>query len=202
MPPTLGYVHDARSFSYRNAASGRYVSDREVRRALDGALSANADRMRGLADALRERRISLAEWQTQMMREIKNVHLWGAAASRGGWAQMTPADYGRAGQRIREQYAFLRARAEAIATGAQALDGSLNARAAMYAHAGRATYHATETREMELRGMTEQRSERDAADSCEDCIEAEALGWQPIGTITPIGERICRAHCRCLFVFR
>jgi hypothetical protein len=202
VPPTLGYTYDAKSYSYRHAGSGRFVSSSEVRRAIDGALDANAARMRGLADALRERRISLADWQTQMMREIKNVHLWGAALSRGGWSQMTPADYGRVGQRIRVQYEFLRKRAGAIATGAQALDGSLNARAALYAYAGRATFHATETREMELRGMTEERSVRDAADSCDDCVSAEAQGWQPIGTLPLPGERECRGHCLCSLEFR
>jgi CubicO group peptidase (beta-lactamase class C family) len=201
-PATLRWEYDSRSYSYRDARTGRYLSNRDVRKALDATLVAPAGRARALAEALRERRISLAEWQTQMMREIKTVHLWGAATAKGGWAQLTPADYGRVGQRIREQYAYLRTRAEAIATGAQALDGNFVSRMELYGLAGRATYHATETREMELRGMTEERSVRGDGDSCAGCVAAAALEWQPIGSVVPVGQRNCLSRCRCWLIFR
>ena len=43
---------------------------------------------------------------------------------------------------------------------------------------------------------------RHLADSCDDCIAMEQLGWQPIGTLIPIGDRQCRGNCGCTLRFR
>lgn len=195
------YTWDARSASYRGAR-GRFVSAQQVREGLDDALDAASARMRALAVQLRERRITLREWQTAMMREVKNVHLYSAAAAKGGWNQMTPADYGRAGQRIRAQYAFLNARAAKIASGEQKLDGSLDRIAAMYGQAGRGTYHVVERREMEARGNDQERNVRGARDSCPGCLEATARGWVGIGELVPVGERDCMTSCRCRIIYQ
>ena len=195
------YTWDTKSASYRGAR-GRFVSAREVRDGLDGALEAASHRMRGLAGDLRERRISLADWQTSMAREVKNVHLYSAAAAKGGWNQMTPADYGRAGQRIRAEYAYLNARAVKIASGEQALDGSLERIAAMYGQAARGTYHAVEKLEQEIRGADQERNVRGARDSCAGCLAQTARGWVGIGELVPIGTRDCMTACRCLIEYR
>ena len=78
-----------------------------------------------------------------MMPEIKMSHLANAAAAKGGWDQMSQADYGRAGQAIRAQYDYLNKFAQQVADGTQKLDGTLTRRAQMYAEAGRDTYEAT-----------------------------------------------------------
>jgi hypothetical protein len=199
--PDPGYRYNAKAYSYVDS-QGRFLSRTEVRDTLDNALANNGRLMRDLTQQLRDGRITLADWQAQVAREVKNVHLYSAAAAKGGWAQMTPADYGRAGQRIEAQYRFLRGFAEDIASGKQPLNLRALERAALYSEAGRNTFHHTEEREMELRGMTEEHSRRHPADSCEDCIEQEELGWQPIGEAVPIGERQCRVRCRCTMDYR
>jgi hypothetical protein len=199
--PTPPYRFNARAYSYTDAR-GQFVSRRAVRDALDEALSANTGRMRALAEALRDGRLSIAEWQVQMAREVKNAHLYSAAAAKGGWQNMTPADYRRVGQRIREQYAFLNAFAAQVASGQQAMDGRMVARAELYGQAGRATYHHVERGEMEVRGMTEESSVLHPADSCDECIAEADAGWQPIGTLTPVGERACLGRCRCTLDYR
>ena len=65
---------------------------------------------------------------------------------------MSQADYGRAGQRIREQYDYINRFAQQVASGEQKLDGTLTRRAQMYAEAGRNTYEATVWAEMKKRG--------------------------------------------------
>lgn len=199
--PTPPYRFNARAYSYIDAR-GRFVSRLAVRNALDEALAANTGRVRALTEALRDGRLSIADWQLQMAREIKNAHLYSAAAAKGGWQNMTPADYGRAGQRIRAQYAFLNAFAAQVASGEQARDGRMVARAELYGQAGRNTYHLTERGEMEVRGMTEESSILHPADSCDECIAEAEAGWQPIGTLTPVGERVCLGRCRCTFDYR
>jgi hypothetical protein len=199
--PDPGYKYNAKAYSYVDP-QGRFLSRTDVRDTLDNALKNNGTLLRDLTQQLRDGRISIADWQTAMAREIKNVHLYSTAAARGGWANMTPTDYGRAGQRIEAQYRFLRGFAEDVASGKQPLNGRALQRAVMYSEAGRNTFHHVERREMEVRGMTEEHSRRHPADGCEECIEQEELGWQPIGEAVPIGERLCLTKCRCTMDYR
>ena len=195
------YTYDARAYSYRDGA-GRFVSDRQVREALDGALDAHTKTVRALGESLRAGRISVAEWQTGMARAIKNAHLYSAAAARGGWQNMTPADYGRAGQKIRAQYGYLRDFAAQIVDGRQPLDGRFLQCVDLYGQSGRVTYHATERREMEVRGMTEERNVLHPSDHCPGCVDESARGWVPIGSLVPIGSRDCRTRDRCTVAYR
>ena len=148
-----------------------------------------------------------------MMQEIRLSHLANAALAKGGPDQMTPADNGRAGQAIREQYDYLNKFAQQVASGKQKLDGTLTRRAQMYAEAGRDTYEATVWAEMKKRGLTLVRSVLHAKDSCttngkstSGCIEEARKGFVPIDAkppagITRIGGRTCRTNCRCSLEF-
>jgi hypothetical protein len=196
-----GFRYNARAYSYVDP-QGRFLSRAQVRDTLDNALANNGLVMRDLTQQLRDGKIRLADWQTAVAREVKNVHLYSTAAAKGGWANMTPADYARAGQRIEAQYRFLRGFAEDVASGKQPLNGAALSRAVMYSEAGRNTFHHVERQEMEIRGMTEERSVIHPADSCEDCIEQDEAGWQPIGEAVPIGERQCLTRCRCTMDYR
>jgi hypothetical protein len=71
-----------------------------------------------------------------MRRHVKNVNLNAIALERGGWANLTPSDFGRVGQIVREQYGYLRGFANDIASGKQRLDGTLGTRAKLYSQAG------------------------------------------------------------------
>jgi hypothetical protein len=195
------YRYSDAAYAYVDAR-GRFLSSREVREALDGALASVTARTRALAVDLRERRISLADWQLGMMREMKAAHLYGAAAARGGWQNMTPADYGRVGQQLRQQYEYLRAFGADILSGKQRMDGTLASRAELYGQSGRVTYHEVEKREMQVRGRTEERNVRHPSDHCEGCQRETARGWVPLGSLAPVGSRDCRTRDRCTIEYR
>lgn len=196
-----GFKYNARAYSYVGP-DGRFLSRTAVRDTLDNALANNAKVVRDLTQQLQDGRITLAAWQTGMAREIKNVHLYSAAAARGGWAQMTPAAYARVGERVEVQYRYLMRFAEQIASGEQPLNGRAITRAMMYSEAGRNTFHRVEREEMGVRGMTEERSILHANDSCEGCLEQADLEWQPLGEAAEIGERDCLTRCRCTMDYR
>jgi len=189
---------------YRDGASGRLVPYARVRGFLDSALESAGKRMDALASQLRAGQIDPITWEVRMRREVKVVSTYSGAAAKGGWAQMTEADYGRVGRYVQDQYRFLRGFLRDIETGKQPLNGTVNARSKLYAEAGRPLYHLIEKAEMLVRGNTERRSLRHSRDSCMGCVAAAARGWLPINdkSQTEIGQRDCRTRDRCSWEYR
>ena len=175
---------------------GRFVASSTVRRELDRYLD-TADPARALAEALRGRQLSVADWETAMRRHVKNTHLNAVALERGGWANMRPQDYGRVGQIVREQYGYLHRFAEQVASGEQRLDGTLGRRASLYTQAGRESYYRSKQANLQP-DITMVRSIKHARDSCRDC---EALNgkWFRVGdpAYSLPGRRQCNKNCLC-----
>ena len=180
-------------------AHGRFVSRAALRAEVDAALQSATARARGLAEQLRTGQIPLEEWELAMRALSKEVHLYSAAAARGGWAQLSADDTGRVGRIVRDEYRWLRGFREEIEDGLP-LDGRFSVRTELYAQAGRETFHKTE-RQAELeRGNTLERSILGAADHCEgagSCVEQRDRGWVLIGTLIAIGRRLCGRRCKC-----
>jgi hypothetical protein len=131
-------------------------------------------------------------------RQIKNTHINAIALERGGFNNLGPADYGRAGQRIREQYGYLSRFASQIADGTQKLDGTLDYRLRLYAQAGRETFYRSQLAHITPGGPTHLRSKRNVRDSCKDCIELDGRVYA-IGdpSFRVPGQRQCLSNCRC-----
>lgn len=150
-----------------------------------------------LADDLRARRMSLVEWRLEMQTVIKHTHLGAAELAMGGRAQMTPADYGRVGQIVREQYGFLEGWVQEIVSGSAPLDGRLGQRARLYVAAARPTYVTIRTHDLRESGFDQERSILTDAEHCGECVSEDAKGWQPIGDMISIGSRTCRVLDKC-----
>ena len=187
---------------YVDLSTGRFVAFTEVRAALEYNIQASNLEIERITQALLNGQISLDAWQTSMMEQIKIAHINAACAARGGWAQMTPADWGFVGRQIRTQYDFLRNFVNDIQTGKQALNGKLLIRAGMYGDASRSMFEDMRRRVEELvYGMEEEMRVLGVADHCPDCLD-NAGKWAPIGTLPRIGESVCRTRCHCRFRFR
>ena len=182
---------------YRDTLTGRYVPSATVRRELDRYLDASDDAARALARALRNREVSLADWELGMRRQIKNVHLNAVALERGGWQNLTPRDYGRAGQIIREQYGYLKNFGVEIASGKQRLDGTLDWRANLYSEAGRNSFYRSMHANIKAE-ITHVQSVLHARDNCRGCLDL-AGRWFRIGdpAYKLPGNRDCLHNCRC-----
>lgn len=200
--PASRYQWNAKASRYVDRRDGRFVPRAKIRAAIDRAIRAENKRMVTLAEQMRSREIGVNEWQTGMRRNIKNVHLYSAAAARGGWAQMTPADYGRVGGQVADQFRYLDKFVGQVDKGLK-LDGRFISRVELYSEASRTTYEATLTREMEEHnGMTEEKNILHPADHCQECLGLADLGWVPIGSTPPIGKRQCGNRCKCTKAFR
>ena len=182
---------------YRDTRTGRFVPAATVRRELDVYIDASDDAARALTKALRNRELSLADWELAMRREIKRTHLNAIALERGGWSNLRPADFGRVGQIIREQYAYLRRFAQQIADGTQKLDGRAEVRAQLYTSAGRSSWYASHDANMSAT-VTHHGSIRTKRDSCWQCIDLDGRVFK-IGdpAFVEPGRRICNHRCGC-----
>lgn len=187
---------------YVDLSTGRFVRFSDVRDALDVVMDASAIRMNNITQQLVDGNVSLAEWQSGMMEQIKIAHTAAGASARGGWAQMSQADWGATGRMIRSQYEKLQGFAEQIADGTQLLNGHALMRADLYADAPRGTFEEMRRRYERLsNGMQFERRILGEADHCDDCLDAADEGWQPIGTLPAIGDSVCLTRCHCTFEY-
>ena len=201
--PEFTYTYDPRlkGGSYRNDQTGRIVSLVEVREALDTAVDSSIDGTKQLAGLLRERKINIAEWQTQMRNMIKSTQINAALIANGGYDSMSPADWGRVGQRIKVQYQELDSFAKQVENGIP-LDGRFVVRCTLYNDAAIPTYE--EFARLKFRAtFDEERNILDpGAKHCEGCLEEAAKDWVPIGELVPIGGRDCLTRDRCMLEYR
>lgn len=203
-PLTPQFEFDEATGQYRWVAgpnAGKFVSRNTVRAALDDYLDTKTAEVMRLAEQLRNREITIAQWQKLMENNIAKIHLASAAAAKGGWAQMDQSDFGRVGSLVKFEYQQMRRLARQIEQGLP-LDGRFTRRVGQYSQAGRHTYHVFDRREQEALGMTKERSLLHARDSCLGCLSAAAKRWQPIGTLPLPGERDCKRNCRCQMRYR
>lgn len=174
----------------------------DVRAAVDAMIDAEVMKAQTLGQQLIDGKVTLADWQGQMTSNLKTLHVAMGVAGNGGFQNTSSADFGFIGSLIKKQYAYLRDFAKQIADGVQALNGSLLARAALYVQAARSTFEFVVARASGNGGATQSRSVLGIADHCKECVSEAAKGWVEIGSLIPIGERLCKTNCRCSLQYR
>lgn len=179
-------------------ANGQFVPPTMVRRVVDAVIVSAKAHIPELAQDLLLGRLTLAEWQVEMARSLRLLHLAQGAAARGGFAQMTAADFGQVGQRLQREYRYLVRFAVDIEQRRQPLDGRFINRVQQYVESSRRTYEEVK-RWSALAGgiLTHEYNRLGSADHCPDCLAATAMGVRPIGEISAPGSRRCRGKCHC-----
>ena len=208
-PLTRSYGWNERAGRYIDLSSGRFVARRVVTDELENVIRRSASNIDAVSARLAGQEVGLVEWRQAMADEIKRLHTAAGAAARGGWAQMSQADWGAVGAEIKRQYRFLDNFASQIANGEVRLDGRFRMRARMYAEAARTPYQQIRRRTANNHGaILERRRLEPGAEHCSDtgvmagCVTLAGKGWQAIGSLPRIGDTPCRTHCRCNFEFR
>jgi len=204
--PTPLYLWDERSGRFRSVKTGRYFSQSRVTAALNDVIDAAAAEMKAASVGLQSGSVTLAQWQLIMEANIKNMHLASAAMAKGGWNQLSNADFGKIGSIVKEEYRWLRKFAGEIASGKQPLNGTFLQRAQEYMRAGKVTYNEMLKRENEKRQRNYVINERHARDSCKgsgSCIEQTEFGYMRTDDprLLPPGRRRCRGFCLCQWRF-
>jgi hypothetical protein len=84
--------------------------------------------------------LTIGAWEEKMRAELRQLHSSAAAIVKGGWDQMSSADWGRLGTPLREQYKYLHGFANTIAEQADTISlKAIQARARMYGRAAGGT---------------------------------------------------------------
>lgn len=198
-PPRFLWNPDSKR--YIDTATGRFVSREQIRGALDTAIQNGTREIAALGEDLRNGRIPLEDWQVAMREQLKSQHLSSAALARGGFDQMTQADYGRVGGQVASQYRYLNNFVSQIKEGLP-FDGGFTNRVKLYSEAARTTYESTARDVADDGGAGEERNLLGPADHCDECLSLTDDGWVPIGTMPPPGRRECGNNCKCRMVYR
>jgi hypothetical protein len=178
---------------------GRFVSESSLKLALVQYAAAAGEEVKELAGQMARGEIRIEEWQLATADRIKNSRLAMTAAAKGGFRNLTAADYGRLGSQLRQQYRYLQGFALDVEAGRLGA-GRIVQRAALYA-AGAAGWYENERRDGAAGIYTHERRVLAASEHCSICVEEAARGWVEVGTLRPIGDSPCRANCLCKFEF-
>lgn len=145
---------------------------------------------------------NMAEFAVAFKDQIKPVFVATHVLTKGGVEQMKPRDWGKLGSALREQYKYASQFVRDIEQEKTAMP--IDQRIEMYMNSawGAAGEFENTVRDREMYlGSLERRVLGDSAESCEDCIELAARGWQPPGLMPDIGDTECGPGCNCTYEF-
>jgi len=197
MADDQAYTFDRSSLRFRSLETGRFVPERDVRVAVDAVADLASRRLGEASARYRAGQITVTEFQAELMATIKESQIAAGLLAYGGRQQMDASRWGLVGQQIRVQYQYARGMIADVLDGRQRLNGRLDGRARQYGQAARSLYENLRRRQSAEAGMAFEQNVLHAAESCRECLAATAAGVVPIGTLPPIGQRICRQSCRC-----
>lgn len=196
------YVYDRKTLRYRDKRNGRFISKETVANFIDIELDRGFTQLDRALEQVIDGGLGLDEFQVLMFTQIRNLHIQMYAIGAGGRNAIDQRGWGAVGVLIREQYRYARGFLEEINQG-NLSERQIRARLGMYANAVWTAFHRGLEESATQAGFTEEKRVRRAGDSCKDCIEYEAMGWQPLGTLPLPGKAsICLSNCRCTKIYR
>jgi hypothetical protein len=201
--PEPTYLYDPITGRYTNAASGKTLSDEEIREEGHEALIAALTLILvGLTRDLQAGKLDLAAWQLQMSANIKAAHTAVGAVGYGGLAELSPSRLAVLEGAVGKQLGYLDNWARGLADGTAPLDGTMLTRAGLYGQAPRGTWGEVQARQAALHGAAFEKNQLHPADHCAGCLAATDAGWVRLGTLPPPGQRTCRSRCKCRMIYR
>jgi hypothetical protein len=191
------WSYDRNSGRYRDA-KGRFLSKEAVGKIVDGRIGKLETQLKQFTRMLGDGSITLDQWQGSVRESLKAAHIQAATIGYGGRSGMGSAEYGRIGQRLRGEYAYLQGFVRDL------IDGRISApmavaRIGLYAQSVRGSYwQGTEMKEQQRGFSLMRRILDDQAVHCQDCLSYSSKGVVPIGSLPLPGQRCeCRSRCRC-----
>jgi len=191
------WSYDRNAGRYRDER-GKFLSQAAVQKLVDGRINKLEAQLKQFTRMLGNGSISFDQWQGSVREAIKAAHIQAAIIGHGGRGNMGSAEYGRVGQRLRSEYAYLQNFASDL-LGRRISAPMALARIGLYAESVRGSYWlGTELRQQGQGYSLMRRMLDDQAQHCADCLAFAARGTVPIGSVPLPGQRCeCGARCRC-----
>jgi hypothetical protein len=191
------WSYDRNTGRYRDE-KGRFLSQKAVEALVESRIGKLDSTLKRTTRSLVDGGISLDQWQTSVREAIKAAHIQAAIIGYGGRGEMGSAEYGRVGQKLREEYRFLQGFARDLLDGRVSSPMAL-ARIGLYAQSVRGSFLQGEELRKQQQGFSLMRRRLDPqAQHCDDCLAFAARGVVPIGAVPLPGQRCaCRSRCRC-----
>lgn len=159
------------------------------------------DEARAAAELFRDGQLSERQWRDRIA-EITGAGSIATTFALQGHRRLNRDDLAELESAIADQVAYLNRFVRQVERGEVPIDGRIVSRSLNYATSPwSAAQVAARSRAARL-GFTQERNVLGPAEHCPGCLAEAAKGWQPIGTLVPIGERNCRVGCRCRYEFR
>jgi len=191
------WSYDPISGRYRRPL-GQFMSEKAVSALIDGRIDKLSENLRRYTRMLVDGSVTIDQWQGSVREALKTAHIQATVLGNGGRDRLGAAEYGRIGQRLRSEYAYLQKFARDLLDGRVSAPMAL-ARVQLYAESVRGSYWEGTTIRQERQGYSLMRRILDpGAQHCDDCIAFASRGIVPIGSLPLPGQRCaCRARCRC-----
>lgn len=191
------WSYDRNTGRYRDE-KGKFLSKAAIDALVDGRINKLGVMLKRFTNMLIDGSITLDQWQGSVREAIKAAHIQAAIIGHGGRDDMGSAEYGRIGQRLRQEYSYLQGFARDLLEQRSSRAMAL-ARIGLYAESVRGSFWEGSSIRQEQEGYSLMRRILDPqAQHCQDCLDYAARGLVPIGSVPLPGQRCaCRARCRC-----
>lgn len=179
-----------------------YIPDGVIRGAVLQFNQALARELVATSLKLKTEKIAGGLWLEQMGQAVKIGKLANAAVGKGGSEALEDEDLQKVSRRVAFELNRLERFGRQIEAGTA---GGVESRARAYALTGFGMFGGMRRRAAEVAEFTLERNILGFAEHCEgypgaprpDCPGQSMLGWVNLGTLAPIGERLCLWNCHC-----
>ena len=190
---------------YWDADQYRYVTETGTlfsKTRMAGMVNQSIDLSANFTNTLTERLINgditRAQFSSLLREELKGEYIRQYLLGRGGYAQMSQADWGSIGGSLAEQYRYIDGFIDAILSG-DLTAKELASRSRMYSNSSREAYSRARDRTMVAWGADEEGWYTTSGNSCVNCVDYEGEGFMPMGYFPEPcdGTTVCLTNCRC-----
>jgi hypothetical protein len=205
----FGYVYDPEKDRYTNVATGRALSDKQLRHYVFNVSRETSTRMKKSTQQLIAGVILLAAWYESMRSLAPALYRTVFILSIGGFLFEDDTARNLFYLLALPQFARLDNFERQLETGIQKLDGRALSRAGLYGWYGNSLWQNLRLEYAKRKGLTQAwRILGPTEDHCHDdadrpgCWELWKRGWIPIGEMVPIGDAVCYSNCLCHILYR